>query len=143
MTKIFHWFFMWKMDPMSGCDIRLMFTLPPRDSTLQYKRWVHLWNNFPCIITLQQGMYNSTCSMSQPFFRRSTHFYLALSLGAKYIQNRICIRGEFKESLGMNFIIPFQPERECTNHVNVHKLYAVEYINTICSLDYPFQFWIV
>ena len=36
---------MWKMDPMSGCDICLVFTLPPRDSTLQY-------NNFPCIKTL-------------------------------------------------------------------------------------------
>ena len=45
-------FFMWKMDPMSGFDIRLVFTLPPRDSTLQYKRCVHLWNNFPCIATL-------------------------------------------------------------------------------------------
>ena len=49
MTRIFHWFFMWKMDPMSGCDIRLVFYFPPRDSTLQYKRCVHLWNNFPCI----------------------------------------------------------------------------------------------
>ena len=29
---------------------------------------------------------------------------------------------------------------KCTNHVNVHKLYAVEYFNTVCSLDYPFQF---
>ena len=28
----------------------LEFTLPPRDSTLQYKRCIHLWNNFPCII---------------------------------------------------------------------------------------------
>ena len=52
MTRIFHWFFMWKMDLMSGCDIRLVFTLPPRDSTLQYKRCLHLWNNFPCISTL-------------------------------------------------------------------------------------------
>jgi len=34
------------------------------------------------------------------------------------------------------------PERESTNHKNVHKLYPVEYINTVCSLDYPFQFWI-
>jgi len=25
---------------------------------------------------------------------------------------------------------------KCTNHVNVHKLYAVEYNNTVCSLDY-------
>ena len=44
---------MWKMDPMSDFDIHLVFTLPPRDSTLQYKRCVHLWNNFPCITTLQ------------------------------------------------------------------------------------------
>ena len=29
---------------------------------------------------------------------------------------------------------------KCTNHVNVHKLYAVEYINTVSSLYYPFQF---
>ena len=43
---------MWKMDPMSGFDIRLVFTLQPGDSTLQYKRCVHLWNNIPCIITL-------------------------------------------------------------------------------------------
>ena len=51
MTRIFQWFFMWKMDPMSDFDTRLVFTLPLRDSTLQYKRCVHLWNNFPCIIT--------------------------------------------------------------------------------------------
>ena len=29
-----------------------------------------------------------------------------------HIENRIYIRGEFKESLGMNFFSPFQPERE-------------------------------
>ena len=28
------------------------------------------------------------------------------------IENRICIREEFIESLGMNFFSPFQPERE-------------------------------
>ena len=58
------------------------------------------------------------------------------------IENRIYIRREFKESLGMNLFSPFQPEgsSKCTNHVNVHKLYAVEYINTVCSLYYPFQF---
>ena len=52
MTRIFHLFFMWMMDPMSGCDIRLVFTWPPRDSTLKYKTCIHLWNNFPWIITL-------------------------------------------------------------------------------------------
>ena len=47
-------FFMWKMDPMSGFDIRLVFTLPPRDSTLQYKRCVHFWKNFPYITSLDR-----------------------------------------------------------------------------------------
>ncbi len=44
------------------------------------------------------------------------------------------------ESFGMNLSVPFslKGSSKCTNHVNVRKLYAVEYINT-CSLDYPFQ----
>ena len=45
---------------------------------------------------------------------------------AKIIENRI-YREELKESLGMKFF-----SSKCTNHVNVHKLYAVEYINTVC-----------
>ena len=59
-----------------------------------------------------------------------------------YKENRIYIRVEFRKSLGMNFVSPFQPEREFKVYksVNVHKLYAVEYINTVCSLGYPFQF---
>ena len=57
------------------------------------------------------------------------------------IENRIYIRVEFKESLGMNLSVPFslKGSSKCTNHVNVHKLYAVEYMNTVCSLDFPFQ----
>ena len=55
-------------------------------------------------------------------------------------ENRLYIRVEFRQSLGMNFFCSFQPEREFKVNVNVHKLYAVEYINTVCSLDYPFQF---
>ena len=43
---------MWKMDPMPGWNIRLVFTLPPRENTLQYKRCVHFWNNFPGIKSL-------------------------------------------------------------------------------------------
>ena len=40
------------------------------------------------------------------------------------------------------FSVPFslKGSSKCRNHVNVHKLYAVEYINTVCSLDYSFQF---
>ena len=49
-------FFMWKMDHMSGFDICLVFTLPPRDSTLQYKRCVHFWNNFPFITSLDLAL---------------------------------------------------------------------------------------
>ena len=59
---------------------------------------------------------------------------------AKSIENRIYIRGVFEESLGMIFSVPFslKGSSKCTNHVNVHKLYAVEYINTVCPLDYSF-----
>ena len=47
MTRIFHWFFMWKMDPMSGCDIRLVFTIPPRDSTQIWRiRYGDSWSIF-------------------------------------------------------------------------------------------------
>ena len=45
------------MDSMSGCDIRLVFTFPPIDSTLQYNRCVHLWNNIPSISTLPFPMH--------------------------------------------------------------------------------------
>ena len=38
------------------------------------------------------------------------------------------------------WIFSLKGSSKCTNHVNVHKMYAVEYINTVCSLDYPFQF---
>ena len=56
MTKYFIDFFMWKMDPISGCNICLVFTFPPSDRTLQYKRCVHFWNNFSCIKSLIPGI---------------------------------------------------------------------------------------
>ena len=69
-------------------------------------------------------------------------FIFMFNIGIK--ENRIYIRVEFRQSLGMNFFRPFSVWKgvssKCTNHVNVHKLYAVEYINKVCSLDYPFQF---
>ena len=37
------------MDPISGFYIRLVFTLPPRESKLQYKICVHFRNNFPAL----------------------------------------------------------------------------------------------
>ena len=39
-----------KMDPMSGCKIRLVFTFPPKDSTLQYKKYVHFWITFLALV---------------------------------------------------------------------------------------------
>ena len=48
------------------------------------------------------------------------------------IENRI-YREELKESLGMNFFSPFQPEMEFKS-CKCSLLYAVEYINTVCSL---------
>ena len=44
-----------------GSHFRLVFTLPPRDNTLQYKRCVHFWKNFPCITSLSR---RGNCSFS-------------------------------------------------------------------------------
>ena len=74
MTKIFHWFSMWKINPMLGCDIRLVFTLPP--STLQYKRCLHVWNNFPCIITLVIWILNQTPFCPTPVISTEHKFRL-------------------------------------------------------------------
>ena len=61
---------------------------------------------------------------------------------AVYIENRI-YREELKESLCMNFfqfLFSLKGSSKCTNHVNVHKLYAVECINTVCSIYFNFEF---
>jgi len=50
-----------------------------------------------------------------------------LGLGSITKEKRIYIRVEFRQSLGMNFVSPFQPGcSKCTNHVNIKKIYAVE-----------------
>ena len=38
--------------------VTFVFTLTPRDSTLQYKRCVHFWNNFPCITSLSLSVHS-------------------------------------------------------------------------------------
>ena len=79
---------MGKMDPMSGCNIRLVFTLPPRDSTLQYKRCVQLWNNSPYITPL--SAYNSlyVCMTSHWFLNWTCHKFkvpLLVPLGKSWL----------------------------------------------------------
>ena len=50
----FHWFFLWeRWIPCQAVTSVLCFHYR---SALQYKRCVHLWNNFPCIITLDIWM---------------------------------------------------------------------------------------
>ena len=60
---------------------------------------------------------------------------ICVDRAVKVKENTIYIRVEFRQSLGMNFVSPFQSKgsSKCTNHVNVYKLYAVEYINTVRS----------
>ena len=59
---------------------------------------------------------------------------------SKRIEN--ILEGNLKNPSVWILSVPFslKGSSKCTNHVNVHKLYAVEYINTVCSLDNPFQF---
>ena len=58
-------------------------------------------------------------------------------------ENRIYILERNLENLSVwIFSVPFslKESSKCTNQVNVYKLYAVEYINTVCALFYPFEF---
>jgi len=80
MTRIFYWFFYEKDGSHVRLYIRLVFTLPPRDSTLQYKRCkrcVHFWNNFPCITSLVDPMsslvFTSKTSFGAGFQRVHRH----------------------------------------------------------------------
>jgi len=60
-------------------------------------------------------------------------------------ENRIYIRVEFRQSLGMNFVSPFKPEREfkvyksckCSQIIFSRVLY------TVCSLDYSLVYFII
>ena len=63
------------MDPMSGFDIRLVFTLRPRDSTLQYKRCEHLHNNHKIIKIIKPHI---------------TKFEYNLQLDILYSESQIC-----------------------------------------------------
>ena len=62
--------------------------------------------------------------MSEPVFQMKRSNYCETVSG---IENRIYIRGEFKESLGMNYFSPFHPERE----LKVYK--SCKFSQTICS----------
>jgi len=60
------------MDPMSGCDTpTLVFTLEPKDSTLQYKKFVHHGNNFPYITSLI--LIISDLNLAQGMLQYSVH----------------------------------------------------------------------
>ena len=54
------------------------------------------------------------------------------------IENRIYREVNLKNLSVWIFSVPFslKGSSKCTNHVNVHKLYAVEYNNTVRSLDH-------
>ena len=87
-------------------------------------------------------------SLSWNFARELRHILMEFAQQVIFIicglsiENKIYIRVEFRESLGMNFVSPFQPERKFKVYKSCkcYKLNAVEYINTVCSLNYPFQF---
>ena len=116
MTRIFHRFFMWKMDPISDFDIRLVFTLPPRDITMQYKRCVHFWNNFPCLTILARSEIAIKCVLDCDYVSVSAFEWVWLcECVCVWVSECVCV----KESVGcgLNSIVY---SVECTG---VNQLY--------------------
>ena len=78
-----------------------------------------------------QSIYNhmvgETASVISPFYSKRVEYILEWNL---------------ENSSVWILSVPFglKASSKCTIHVNVHKLYGVEYINIVWSLDYPFQF---
>ena len=107
MTRIFHRLFFMKMNSMSGCDIRLVFTFPPKDSTLltlQYKKCVHLCNNFPCISTLTLAV----LSLFTVLPETAVHFYVNNSLRTQHYSRRLPAHGH-KLRLKLFFCLKVKP----------------------------------
>ena len=96
-----------KMDSMSDCDIRLVFTFPPKDSTLQYKKCVLHWNNFPCISTLDKIQHLYISIFSLPLIRQTKSFLFCLSHGKLTVL--FCLwHGKLKV-----FIFPLSRQTNC------------------------------
>ena len=89
-------FIFYVKDPMSGCCIGLVFTLPPRDSTLQYKRCQLLWNNFPCICTLFQTKCLTTTSISVRLILRRSKVRVFLWIGDEGRPHKVITKFVFK-----------------------------------------------
>ena len=101
---------MWKMDPRSGCNIRLVFTLPPRDSTLQYKRCVYFWNNF-----LYQSRYYSILLVGLQLTRQKyksvqEHFTINVNPDTINVLQSMSIRSPDTIYLNQCFTINVNPD---------------------------------
>ena len=63
MTRIFHRLFVWKWIPFQAVTSMSCIYFSPKDSTLQYKTCVHLWNNFvfSChvLFRIQHNIFNA------------------------------------------------------------------------------------
>ena len=124
MTLIFHWFFMWKMDTMSGFDIRLVFTLPPRDSTLQNTRYVHFWINFPCITFLRHSKHTI-----KSFIRHIAIYFICLLYSVSRWRSGFSKMGELSD------LFPDIPDSVvCVLHSVLCVLYSV-----FCFLYFKFS----
>jgi len=132
MTLIFHWFFMWKMDTMSGFDIRLVFTLPPRDSTLQNTRYVHFWINFPCITFLRHSKHTI-----KSFIRHIAIYYICLLYSVSRWRSGFSKMGELSD------LFPDIPDSVvCVLHSVFCVLYSVVCVlhSVLCVLYSVFCF---
>ena len=126
MTRIFHWlFYMKDGSHVRLYNIRLVFTLPPRDSELQYKTCVNFWKNFPCITTLHKHKERRPCLQvvhlesyvsSESSFERLDKFWsvdLALTLlNDKYFLEALGMKNKWALILKLHLAKPWFLSRQ-------------------------------
>jgi len=128
VTRIFHRLFLWKWIPCQTSTSVLCLLFRPKTVHCSTK------NTYTSEITF----------LALVLWVKSTIVMIVTRIKlAKLAAKRIeYIEGNLENLSVWIFSVPFSlnGSSKCTNHVNVHKLYAVEYIYTVCILDYPFQF---
>ena len=123
MTRIFHWLFMWKMDPLSVFDMSVLcLHYPPVTVHCSAKRCVHLWNNFPCIK-----------SLVPPVQMQGIDLY---SLNFKY-SNKMCLKFDSLILPLLNLNIPQPRFKSLKGIVNIFQNIS----NSSLFLDYEFTYF--
>ena len=108
-----------KMNLMSGCDIRLVFTFPPKDNTLQYK---NAYTSEITFISLLPGATQSAWEHWVKLFAKNKFLYLTWYFSSFLFTSHLSknSRNKLKHIYPTNWSVQ---DRDCSSCYSDHRLY--------------------